>query len=990
MPPSLPPLRLLVCAALLAAAPSPAAPRAEDAMAPPERVVDGLEALYTFEGDVAGTIPDRSGVEPALDLRIDRPQAVRFHAGRMAVQAPVVIASDGPAGRLTSRLRQAQQFTLEAWVTPADGVQTGPARIVSLSLDTSKRSLTLAQDKSRYDLRLRTSATSDNGTPSTPAPDGSAATRRTHVVATRTPDGVVRLLLDGREVARNTVAGDMNRWPDDCRLVLVNEIGGERPWYGEVALVAIYSRALADEEIARNHRAGPPMAVEGVGLPPRHPGPVDFVTDILPLLRERCFGCHSGEEEAGGLNLGIRGRALAGGHHGPLLEPGDAASSRLLHALAGVGRVAAMPPEGPAWSAPEIGLVRAWIEDGARWPAGHDVPDPREARAREHWAFRPLVAPTPPTPRDAAWPRGAIDRFVLARLEAEGIAPAALAPARVLARRIHAGLTGLPPTPERVDAFAAAHAADPDGAVDRVVEELLADVAHGEHRARHWLDVARYADSDGQESDRDRPTAWRYRDACIRAFHEDLPFDRFVRRQIAGDELEPAVPDAVAATGFLAAGPFAALPDRLMEDERLRNRYNELDDTLTTIGTGFLGLTLGCVRCHDHKYDHIPARDYYGLMAALHGGERAEIPLAPGSPDTVLGWRDLGPVPRPTWLFQRGDWYDRDQPVGLGFVSVLTRGRPAGEYLAAARAAAPEGSSTLQRAALAAWLTDVEEGAGALVARVIVNRVWQQHFGAGLVRTPGDFGVRADAPSHPDLLEWLAADLVEHGWSLKRLDRQIVTSRTYRQASAARTGPDGTRLDPDDRLLARFPPGRLTAEGLRDALLSVAGTLDRTPFGPAVKAPVPAEAIVARNLKDPWPADLVDGPGVRRRSIYLFHKRVVPNPLLQAFDKPDAQATCGRRDRTTVAPQALALLNDPFVRTVAAEFAARVAAEAGPDPAARVRRAFRLALSREPGADEQADALAFLAEQAAEGGDAAALRDFCQVLQATNEFFHVE
>ena len=240
---------------------------------PAERVIDGLEALYTFEADVNGTIPDRSGVQPPIDLRIDRPQAVRFHAGCMAVSVPVSIASDGPATRITTRLRQAQQFSIEAWVTPAEPEQTGPARIVTLSLDAGKRSVTLAQDKGRYDLRLRTSTTSDNGTPSTPAPDGSAAPRRTHVVATRSPDGVVTLWLDGIPAATNTVAGDMNRWPDDCRLVVANEVGGERPWRGELALVAIYSRTLAPAEVERNFRAGPPSVAEAVRLPPPHAGP---------------------------------------------------------------------------------------------------------------------------------------------------------------------------------------------------------------------------------------------------------------------------------------------------------------------------------------------------------------------------------------------------------------------------------------------------------------------------------------------------------------------------------------------------------------------------------------------------------------------------------------------------------------------------------------------------------------------------------------------
>jgi len=251
---------------------------------PPERVVDGLQVLYTFDALVKGVFPDRAGVGEGIDLRIDKPQGVRFQAGRMGLDLPVVIASDGPATRLTQALRQAQQFALEVWITPVEGEQTGPARIVSLSLDTSKRSLSLVQEKGRFELRLRTSTTSDNGTPATPTPDGTAVHRPTHLVATRTPDGVVRLSLDGKQVATNTVAGDMNRWPDDCRLVVGNEVSGDRPWRGEIALVALYARALSADEIAQNFAAGPPQIEEAASLPPGHPQQVDVVGDLIPFL----------------------------------------------------------------------------------------------------------------------------------------------------------------------------------------------------------------------------------------------------------------------------------------------------------------------------------------------------------------------------------------------------------------------------------------------------------------------------------------------------------------------------------------------------------------------------------------------------------------------------------------------------------------------------------------------------------------------------------
>jgi hypothetical protein len=481
-----------------------------------------------------------------------------------------------------------------------------------------------------------------------------------------------------------------------------------------------------------------------------------------------------------------------------------------------------------------------------------------------------------------------------------------------------------------------------------------------------------------------------------------MPYDQFIRWQLAGDEYEPANPDAVAATGFLAAGPFAALPDRLMEDERLRNRYNELDDMLSTIGTGFLGLTLGCVRCHDHKYDAIPARDYYSLMSAFHGGERAEVPLG-NTNEKVLAYRDLGPDPGPTWLFQRGNYYDRDQPVSLGFVSVLTSGKSPSDYLLTARELSPSKQTTNQRRAMAEWMTDTEHGAGALLARVIVNRIWQHHFGNGLVRTPGDFGVRSEAPSHPELLEWLTHDFVQRGWQTKHLHRLILQSAVYQQSShvAGSNTATSPHPDADNRLLWKFPLQRIEGEILRDAMLAVSGTLNTRSYGPAVKPPIAGEAIVARNLKDGYPDKIEDSPEIRRRSIYLFHKRVVPYPLLQAFDKPDAQQTCSRRDHTTVAPQALALLNDPFVRTVSSEFADRLMKQHPDDLKSQLRLAYLLALSREPQDDELSAAEGFVVDQRIQRKtrDAntdeiaifqSALTDFCQSVFGLNEFLYVD
>jgi hypothetical protein len=997
---------------------------AEEPTAKASRSTDGLIALYTFDGDDPGRVEDRSGFGEPLDLRIDKPQAILRRGGTFRITAPALIASDGPAKKLIDAIRASSEVTIEAWIEPQDTNQSGPARIVTLSENPSLRNLTLGQDNTRFELRLRSAASDDNGIPATTAPEASAKVGLTHLVFTHAKDGTRRILIDGKLVTETRIEGTLDRWDGDHRLAIGNELTGDRPWHGKLHLVAIYDRALSDTEARTHHAAGIPATdlsrFESL-LPPPHPDPVDFLSDIQPILKEHCYECHSGENEDGGVNLGIRRRALQGGDQGPILVPGNSLQSRLVHLVAAIDKSDVMPPDSEGLSDIKIAKLRAWIDRGADWPPSADVADPRESLAREHWAFQPLREIIPPATRNTDWPLTPIDRFVLAKLEGAGLQPQGRANPRQLIRRIQFDLIGLPPTPEELDAFSAAFDRSPDAALDALVDRLLQSPHHGERWARHWLDVARYADSDGQESDRDRPTAYHYRDFVIRALCDDMPYDQFIRWQLAGDEYEPQNPDAIAATGFLAAGPFAALPDRLMEDERLRNRYNELDDIMSTIGSGLLGLTLGCVRCHDHKYDAIPARDYYSILAAFHGGERAEIPLGQTA-DKTLGFRDRSPQPSPTWLFQRGDYYDRDQPVSLGFVSVLTRGKSPEDYLREARDGSDANATSLQRRALAHWMTDVDHGAGALLARVIVNRVWQHHFGQPLVQTVGDFGVRSEPPSHPELLEWLAHDFVSNDWKLKRLHRLIVRSAAYNQRSAG--APPAA--DPDNRLLWKMPLRRLEGEILRDTMLACGGDLNTKMFGPAVKPQIASEAVLARNLKDPYPNRIEDNDELRRRSVYLFHKRVVPYPWLQAFDKPDAQQSCSRRDRTTVAPQALALLNDPFSRQASLTFAGRLIGECIPGPSsipdpqnpspdrvdakldtdldAIVRRAYLLALARPASDAETAAGSRFISGQLRErmgretNADAAnrsrtlltAVADFAQVVFSLNEFIYVD
>jgi hypothetical protein len=841
---------------------------------------------------------------------------------------------------------------------------------------------------------------------------------------------------------------------------------------------------------------------------------IDFGKDVRHILQRSCWKCHGPDKQKGGLRFDRREGALAAGDSGKTaIRPGRAAQSELIRRVEAGNADERMPPGGEPLSREQIQLLRAWIDQGADWLRTEGVPagGHREMvvtdEDRRHWSYRPLQATRPPAPRQAPWCRTPIDRFILAALESRGIRPNAPANRRTLIRRLYFDVLGLPPSPAEVEAFVA----DPrPSAYEQLVERLLASPHHGERWGRHWLDVARYADSDGLESDADRPNAYHYRDFVIRALNEDLSYQQFVRWQLAGDEYEPDNPQARAATGFLTAGVTEVLTVP-MEEEKLRLRFNELDDMAVTTASAFLGLTLGCARCHDHKFDAIPTRDYYRLQCAFTTTARASVLLAaravvddyrqreaqwkqrlqraqnklnswlaqqkkrhmasllgakidalpisdaekkilkerptseegkklfrrhskalalsdddfrraltdeerrqwdtlkrevdaversrPQSPPTALAIIDKKPDPEPTWLLDRGDFYAKKERLRVGFLTVLTRSRTPEEYWAAARRAVGPGQSTAQRRALAEWITDTEQGAGPLLARVIVNRVWQHHFGEGLARTVSDFGVRGERPTHPELLEWLAHEFVADGWRLKPLHRLILNSAVYTQATTFDS--DRQSANPDNRLLWRRHPRRLEAEVLRDAVLAVSGTLNAKLFGPAFKPPIPPEAMLARNTKDPYPKNAVDNNATRRRSVYLFHKRVVQHPLLQAFDGPDAAVSCGRRSVTTVAPQALALLNDRFFRDRAADLARRLLAGDSTKPEDWIDEGFRLALSRPPEAGERASCLRFLQSQIArrrfrEPAQTPrdirlhALTDFCQTLFALNEFIYVD
>ncbi len=823
---------------------------------------------------------------------------------------------------------------------------------------------------------------------------------------------------------------------------------------------------------------------------------VDFARQIQPILAERCVKCHGPEKQRGGLRLDSKAAAFRGGDSGEAgILPGQANRSPLFQRVTSTKNDERMPPTkngAVPLSAKEVELLRQWIDGGAHWPQTKGVVAKSNSSGmkvtdedRKHWSFLPFHAVTPPAVKDAAWVRTPVDRFIRQAQESKGLAHADAADARTLVRRMYFDLIGLPPTPEELEAFVN------HGNPSELIDKLLASPRYGERWARHWLDVARYADSNGQESDHDRPNAYRFRDFVIRALNDDMPFDQFVRWQLAGDELSPDDPLAIAATGFIVAG-VSTIIDVPMEEEKLRLRADELDDMVSTTGQALLGLTFACARCHDHKYDPIPTRDYYSLMRVFNAGDRTDVPLAsqakvklhrdqmaawqrdydalmqrrdafmaiarmgkidalpvtddkkrllkekPDDPDAkylaakfksqlkvntndvvaalkgdqprewedlearinaankrkppalpaAFAFADFAPEPRETWFFERGNYMARNEKMNLGFLSVLSAKKPAADYWREAKQFRLRDDSTQQRSALAKWITDADAGAGALLARVIVNRVWQHHFGEGLVRTVSDFGTRGEQPAHPELLEWLTREFVRSGWGLKHLHRLIMNSAVYQQS----IGFDARQsaIDPENRLLWHRRPLRLEAEALRDSMLAAAGTLNPAMFGKSVKPPIVPEAMQARNVKDPYPKDIEDSDATRRRSLYLFHKRVVQYPLMQAFDAPDAGASCGRRMNTTVAPQALALLNDPFVRMRAEELAARLTNECGGDATAMVRRAFQLCLGREPARDELEDSAAFIRDRMANKPSRQALADFCQSLFGLNEFIYID
>ena len=715
-------------------------------------------------------------------------------------------------------------------------------------------------------------------------------------------------------------------------------------------------------------------------LPPVSAAPPDFDRDVAPLLARRCLDCHAGEDAKGGVDLARRAAAV--GPTAPVVA-GRPADSLLWKKVA----ANEMPPKTPLPES-ERAVLRDWIAGGAVW--GADPIDPFAATTgsragRDWWSLQPVRRPEVPTARDpSADTRNPVDRFVVDRLSANGMSLAPPADRRTLIRRVSFDLLGLPPSYEEAEAFATDPAPD---AYERLVDRLLASPHYGERWGRHWLDVARYAETCGYERDQVKPNVWKYRDWVIGAFNRDMPFDRFVLEQLAGDELPGADAGTAAATGFIRLGTWNDEPNDPAEYQ-----YDRLEDMVGATGTAFLGLTVRCARCHDHKFDPVRQADYYRMAAAFWAG-----PVAPGprdllgGPDAktlghdgVFGWTDRGREVPPLRLLKKGDPNRPGPVVEPGHLSAI----PA---LDTPFAPPPPGArTTTRRLQLARWIADPRNP---LAARVWVNRVWQHHFGSGLVRTPDNFGFTGERPTHPDLLDWLAADFVAGGRTTKRLHRLILLSATYRQSSVHPRQDEYATRDAGNRLWWRAERRRLDAEALRDALLAAGGNLrlDRV-GGPSFAPDIPADALEGLSMKGAaWTPSPPAEQG--RRTVYTFAKRGLLPPLLTTFDLPDTTLPSCRRDVTTVPTQSLALLNNPFVHRQSAALAGRVGTTVGrPEQATR---AWRLALGRDPRPAEASAAVAHLERQAkafAGRPDPArdALASLCHALLNTNEFLYVD
>jgi mono/diheme cytochrome c family protein len=699
-----------------------------------------------------------------------------------------------------------------------------------------------------------------------------------------------------------------------------------------------------------------------------------FETKVRPLLVENCFKCHGEQKQKGSLRLDSRAGMLAGGERGPAIVPGSPEKSLLIRAVRQEDIALQMPPKSKLSKA-QIDHLAAWIRYGAQWPnaekAAATTSNRREFQITDHdrayWAFQPVRRPAVPPVKNSSWPGKPLDHFILARLEAGGLAPNPAATRRTLIRRAFFDLIGLPPAPEEVEAFVNNRSAD---AWERLIDRLLARPQFGERWGRHWLDVVRFAQSNGYERDDEKPFAWRYRDYVIDAFNSDKPFNQFILEQLAGDELDSVTDAERIATGFYRLGVWDDEPD----DSR-QAVFDELDEIITTAGQAFLGLTVNCARCHDHKFDPISQRDYYALLSFIQNIKGYETPkYVPDAADFTLlssavkmltkkanappsGWalavREKGPKPDPTHLLIRGNAGTPGEEVQPAFLSVFP---PVPVKNSAPR---PQSTTCGRRRVLAEWIAGPSNP---LTARVLVNRIWQHLFGRGIVATPNDFGKAGVPPTHPELLDWLAAEFVDGGWTIKRMLRLIMLSSTYQMSSGA-DRPDALAADEANDLFWRQSMRRLEAEAIRDAALVVSGDLNRQMGGRGFFPPLSRE-VIAGQSKPGFGWEIQHGADIERRSVYMFIKRNLMVPMLESFDYSNTSQPLGSRPVTTVAPQALMLLNSQFMQHQAERLADRISRESGSDSKKQIERAFAVALGRPPTDNEVQIALEYVRQQA--------------------------
>ena len=859
--------------------------------------------------------------------------------------------------------------------------------------------------------------------------------------------------------------------------------------------------------------------------------PINFTDHIRPIMERACWNCHGEAAQLSDLNLSSRDGALEGGTKGPAIVPGRAEDSLLFRMVAGLDQPS-MPMSGDPLSDAELAAVRTWIDEGAHWDTGEITAaadalaalenDELPPGARDYWAFRHPRQATVPASREFDHP---VDRFLEASRKDAGLTAAPRADRLTLLRRAYLDLIGLPPTPEQVEEFLA----DTErGAWERLIDKLLDSPHYGERWGRHWLDVARYADTDGFEQDYVRLNMWRYRDYVIDAFNDDKPYNQFLREQIAGDELDYVTDETRIATGFLRSGPRV----NFREKDNPERRHDYLDDMLATVGRGVLGMTVHCARCHDHKFDPILQKDYYSMQASIYGYVEIDYPLldrdeadvyfaamrdvddrqqplrdevdaietpyreelraqmirerfpenvqaaafkpeaertpgeqllatqvltinppraqvaaaltpedkarvdelnaeisalederpstpamahivtdgdyrfAPDGPgDQVIGcpecrtppevdgtylYEEGGPAYKapPNYFLIRGDPFSPGSPMSPGFLTAATYGDPPTEI------PRPDGRTSGRRLALAEWIASRDNP---LTARVMANRIWHHHFGRGIVRTLDNLGRMGDAPSHPELLDWLAVEFMDRGWSIKEMHRLMMTSEAYRMASSF-PHEASADADPENNLLWHYRGQRLEAEILRDAIMTVSGGIDLNVGGPAIFPHIPSDILFQSDGKGFWcgspppgrritaPSTGIwceepDRPEVWRRSVYVFRRRSLGFPFFDTFDLPDQNQTAAARNVSTVSTQALTLMNNPFVLNQAELFAERLEREAPGDLDAQIDLAYLIALTRKPTDMEREVARGLATEQS--------LVDFTHVMMNLNEFLYL-